>query len=163
VCPRNALPRPLLYIPPVLVRKNPDSFCSPHRASSITRSRSTLTSAHRRVLLGCQEPLLVAGTVCPHRLPAVSSLRPLRLYLDTDERRKMGTPPRVPHRAAAVHGRRVRRLLLQQDQARSTTPLQGEIIWVVQPDANADYCSSLTPPVSSSAPSAPSPSTTPTP
>jgi hypothetical protein len=149
VCaPRNALPETTLYIPlQFWFAKNP-GLALPLIALQYHEVKINLDLRPIGECLWAVKSLsLAAGTVSVptayQQSLVAASLYVDYIFLDTDERRKMAQNP---------HEYLIEQLQFTGDESVGSSSNKiklnfnhpcKEIIWVVQPDANVDYCSSL--------------------
>lgn len=156
VCaPRNALPETTLYIPLQFWFCTNPGLALPlialqyHEVKINIDLRPIDECLWAVTTLGCTGDGETAGKAVPASIAYNQSLVAASLYvdyvfLDTDERRKMAQNP---------HTYLIQQLQFTGDESVGSSSNKiklnfnhpvSELIWVVQPDQNVDYCSSLT-------------------
>ena len=149
VCaPRNALPETTLYIPLLFWFCNNPGLALPLIALQYHEVKINLDIRAIDECLFAVSSLAATGATKVNQAYAQSlvaaSLYVDYVYLDTDERRRMAQNPheylieQLQYTGAESVGSSSNKIRLNFNH-----PCK-EIIWVVQPDQNVDYCSSLT-------------------
>ena len=150
VCaPRNALPETTLYVPLQFWYCRNPGLALPLIALQYHEVRINLDIRPIDECLwavnslGCTEGSTVKATSAYNQSLVAASLYVDYVFLDTDERRRMAQNP---------HEYLIEQLQFTGDESVGSSSNKiklnfnhpcKELIWVVQPDANVDYCSSL--------------------
>jgi hypothetical protein len=151
VCaPRNALPETTLYVPLTFWFCRNPGLALPLIALQYHEVRVNIDFRPIDECLWATEPhnvqntnVLIKATRAYNQSLVAASLYVDYVFLDTDERRKMAQQP---------HEYLIEQLQFNGDESIGSSSVKiqldlnhpcKELIWVVQPDANVDYCKSL--------------------